>query len=103
MSKVTFGGGYDKIIEPHAEAKAKEMGRGSANIEDQFRSALALLEGFSVMYAPDAEKLKDAIDEQLSAFLYPSLLATESGIANATGEHRIKAYTLLQSFLSQLC
>lgn len=98
MSRVTFGGDFDKLIDPHAEAKAKEMGRGSPNIEDQFRSALALLEGLSVMYPPEAQKLKGLMDAQLSTFL-SSLLATERGIASATGEHRVKAHTLLQSFL----
>jgi len=98
MSKVKFDSGYDELIDKHADAKAKEMGRGGANIEDQFRSALALLEGFSVSSPKEAVALRTTMDAQLSAFL-SSLLATESGIANATGEHRVKAYTLLQSFL----
>src|ERR1700722_15072343 len=45
MSKVTFGTPYDAAIDQHADAGAKLMNRGAANIEDQFRSALAVLDG----------------------------------------------------------
>src|SRR4051812_17299237 len=36
MTKVTFGTTYDAAIDAHAEAGAKLMNRGPANIEDQF-------------------------------------------------------------------
>src|SRR5713226_5507371 len=60
MAKVTFGTDYDAAIDLHAEAGAKVMNRAPANIEDQFRSALALLEGLNVIDASEAEKLKAA-------------------------------------------
>ena len=69
MAKVTFGTGYDAAIDAHAEAGAKAMNRGPANIEDQFRSALAVLEGLAVIDAAKATELKTAMETQLSAFL----------------------------------
>lgn len=99
MTKVKFGTTFDAHIDAHADAAAKVMGRGAANIEDQFRSALAVLEGFSVVNIAEASQLKTAINAQLKAFL-ASLLATESGIAKGKDEeHRKQAESALQSFL----
>lgn len=99
MAKVKFGTAHDGAIDAHAESCAKTMGRGAANIEDQFRSALAVLEGFTVVDGAEAAKLKIAMDKQLKAFL-DSLLSTEGGIARGKDEvHRRKAENVLQSFL----
>ena len=49
MAKTTFGTTYDAAIDTHAQAGATAMKRGAANIEDQFRSALALLDGLGVI------------------------------------------------------
>jgi hypothetical protein len=99
MGKVTFGTSYDDRINAHAEISAKEMGRGSANIEDQFRSALAVLEGLRVLKPDAADKLKDLMDVQLKLFL-DSLLATEGSIAHGSDKDlRDKAENALQSFL----
>lgn len=99
MGKVKFGTSFDKAIDAHSTASAKTMGRGSPNIEDQLRSALAVLEGFKVVDLANATVVRTAIDKQLKAFL-SSLLATESGIANgADKDAREKAESLLQSFL----
>jgi len=99
MGKISLGTGYDTEIDAHAEAGAKSMGRGTANIEDQFRSAFAVLDGFAVINSIDAMLVKDALDTQLANFLQ-SLLKTESGIA--TGKDtasRVRAEAALQSFL----
>ncbi|MGO9269385.1 MAG: fibronectin-binding protein (FBP) [Terriglobia bacterium] len=99
MAKVTLGTVYDAAIDAHAEAGAIAMNRGPANIEDQFRSALAVLEGLAVTHPKRAAKLKAAMDAQLLAFL-ASLLKTESGIATGKDEPcREKAKAALQSFL----
>lgn len=99
MAKVKFGTAFDDAIDAHADRSAKTMGRGAANIEDQFRSALALLEGFTVQNSADAGKLKTAMDAQLKAFL-DSLLTTERGIAKGKDkDHRKVAKTALQSFM----
>jgi hypothetical protein len=99
MAKVKFGTAFDSAIDAHADSTAKTMGRGAANIEDQFRSALAVLEGFNVVNATDAGKLKTAMNIKLKAFLN-SILATESGITKGKDEeHRKRAEHTLQSFL----
>lgn len=99
MARIKFGTTYDDAIDTHADSSAKAMGRGTANIEDQFRSALAVLEGLSVLSRDKADDLKRAMDKQLKAFL-ESLLKTEGGISKGTDEgHREKAENVLQSFL----
>jgi hypothetical protein len=99
MGTVKFGTGYDPAINAHAEASAKAMNRGSANIEDQFRSAFAVLDGLEVINKADASALKTAIDKKLFEFL-TSILTTEQGIATGKDEDsRFKARTALQSFL----
>lgn len=99
MVKVKFGTKHDAAIDAHAEAGAKVMHRSPANIEDQFRSALALLEGLLVIDDAEAAKLKAAVDTQLSAFL-ASLLKSENGIVvgkDKVSRQRVQA--MLQSFL----
>ena len=99
MSKVTFGTSFDERIDAHAEAGAIAMKRGAANIEDQFRSALSLLDGLIVLDDSEATDLKIAMDRELAAFLV-SLLKTERGIAAGRDRHsRDKAAAVLQSFL----
>jgi SIR2-like domain len=99
MSRVTFGTVYDAAIDKHADAGAKLMNRGAANIEDQFRSALSVLDGLNVIDATAAFTVKTALDEQMSAFL-SSLLATETGIAAGKDKPaKQKAQADLQSFL----
>lgn len=99
MGKVKFGTSFDAAIDAHADTSAKVMGRGVANIEDQLRSAFAVLEGFNVVNTTDANTLKAAIDEQLKLFL-DSILTTERGIATGSDEqHRTNAENILQSFL----
>jgi hypothetical protein len=97
MSTVAFGTAYDKAIDAHATKSAASMGRGKPNIEDQFRSAIAVLEGLTVTDDSQAAKLKVAMDKQLKAFLN-SLLATERGIAlGSDPDHRAQAEGVLQS------
>jgi hypothetical protein len=99
MAKVAFGTPHDAAIDAHAQAAATTMKRGAANIEDQFRSALALLEGLGVVDKTAERILKDGIDAQMAGFL-ASLLKTESGIAaGADLASRITAQGVLQSFL----
>jgi len=99
MNKVAFGTDYDEKIDAHAEAAAQRMRRGDANIEDQFRSAIAVLEGLQVTDQGAATTLQTAMDAQLSSFL-SALLKTERDIAIATdSEAGDRAAALLQSFL----
>jgi hypothetical protein len=99
MAKVTFGTPHDAAIDAHAQAAATAMKRGTANIEDQFRSALALLDGLGVIDKGAEKILKDGIDAQMSGFL-TSLLKTESDIvAGKDLASRNTAQGVLQSFL----
>lgn len=99
MAKVTFGTSHDAAIDAHAQAGATAMKRGAANIEDQFRSALASLDGLRVIDKGAEKTLKDAIDAQMSTFLI-SLLKTEEGIlAGKDPESKNAAQVALQSFL----
>lgn len=99
MSKVKFGSKYDAQIDKNAAASAKQMNRGDFNIEDQFRSALAVYEGLLVIDETAAATLKGQLDSELLKFLQ-SLLATEQRIAKATSsDAQLAANSLLQSFL----
>lgn len=99
MGPVKFGSRYDAAIDAHADAGARAMNRGSANIEDQFRSVLALLEGLAIISPTSAAALKTRMDKQMSVFL-SSLLDTERGIATGKDEaSREVAESALQSFL----
>lgn len=98
MAKVTFGTEFDSQIDNYAESEAKIMGRGAANIEDQFRSALSVYEGLKIIDATKAVSLKTAMDSKLKEFL-DSLLLTEAGLVAATKEKRVSAESALQSFL----
>lgn len=99
MDKVKFGTKFDDAIDAHAERSAKAMGRGAANIEDQFRSALAVLEGLKVTDSVAADAFQTAIDAQLGVFL-ASLLATEQGIVTGKNKDlRDMAASAVQSFL----
>lgn len=99
MAKVTFGTPFDDAINRNADTVAKTMGRGEANIEDQFRSAMAVHEGLNVIDAPKAADIKTAIDAQLKAFL-DSILETERAIALASDKDRKRdSEQLLTSFL----
>ncbi|PAQ06727.1 SIR2 family protein [Mesorhizobium temperatum] len=99
MGKVSFGTTYDTAIDTHAQATATAMKRGAANIEDQFRSAFALLEGLGVIDKGAEKTLKRGIDTQMSSFL-ASLLKTETDIAVGKDlAAKNAAQGVLQSFL----
>lgn len=100
MDATPLGTTYDAAIDAHSLAGAKAMGRGSANVEDQFRTALALLEGLKIGWpaAKEREELEKALGIRMAAFL-ESLLATEAGIANAADGEWSAAVSALQSFL----
>src|SRR3984885_14512904 len=102
MSPVALESPYDTEIETHSRTTAERMGRGTPNIEDQFRSALALLEGLQILgdsVRQKSEALKQALDRHLLSFLQ-SVLASERGIADGTSPQAwITAVGHLQSFL----
>ena len=98
MAQVGLGSEYDPQISAHAKKSAAKMGRGTANIEDQFRSALSLLDGLAVIDDGAAETLKALLDSSFLVFLQ-NILATERGISEPDEKKKKKAEALLQSFL----
>jgi hypothetical protein len=99
MNTITFGTAYDSQINAHAAKVATAANRGDANIEDQIRSALALLEGLKVQNDAGADTVRDAINRVLLEFL-KSILAGERGLAvDAAPDDRELAELHLQSFL----
>ncbi len=98
MTKVAFGSEYDAQIDRYATSEAAMMGRGAANIEDQFRAALSVYEGLKIIDVAKATALKSAMDTQLRVFL-ESLLVTEAALINGDDVKRISAEGAVQSFL----
>lgn len=99
MDKVTFGTELDERIDQHAAESAKRMKRDVANLEDQLRSAFALLEGLDVLGDGRVPGLRAALNREIGGFL-SSLLTTEQRIANPGDDRaRNEAERTLQSFL----
>ncbi|MCO5093370.1 MULTISPECIES: SIR2 family protein [Alphaproteobacteria] len=98
MGKVVFGSEFDKQIDDFAANEAARMGRGAANIEDQFRAALSVYEGLKIIDMAKAATLKSAMDVQLRGFL-ESLLKTEAGLISGDPAKRVIAEGAVQSFL----
>lgn len=99
MSRIQLEGKHAGAIDTHAQASADRMKRGKANIEDQIRSALAVLEGLSVIDPGAGTDLKSSLDAGLSGFL-DSLLKSEAGIASPADQQTWeKTRNALESFL----
>lgn len=86
---------YAPAILKHATSSAAKMGRGSANIEDQLRSAIAVLNGLDIIDKEAASSVRADINAAMETFLF-SLLSTERGLEEAESA---PASALLQSFL----
>jgi hypothetical protein len=81
MALASIDAGLDTAIGDHARTAASKMGRGEPNIEDQFRSALALQAGLEVVADARAAGLKTGIAKALAAFAN-SIVGMERQIAN---------------------
>ncbi|VXD19622.1 SIR2 family protein [Marinoscillum sp. 108] len=68
MGRIEFTTHKDKI-KAWADKSAKEFGRGIPNIEDDFRSAIELLQGLKIQGTQDAITLEKEINEQLDKFI----------------------------------
>ena len=101
------GNGFDgcpnhEKVAAHAAKLAAEMGRGSANIEDNLSAALALLAGLKILESKDAAPWETAIDRVMRGFI-KDVLTTEKGILDGlekpSGGDGPLARELLVSFL----
>lgn len=107
MAPVEFPAEYAKQINAHAAASAKELGRGTPNIEDQIRAALALALGLRILgqseeaTATQGRKLSQAINDVLKHLLRSILEAEQNLKAKLEGDtdEGSAARRLLESFL----
>lgn len=95
MDRIEFENFKDKI-KSWADKSALEFGRGSANIEDDFRSAIELLQGLKIQGDADAEKLEKEINGQLDKFIR-NIIKTEKEF-NKSPKYQ-EALNVLKSFL----
>lgn len=87
---------YKKEIKEWADKSAKELGRGNANIEDDFRSAIELLQGLKIQDNGDADNLEKDINTQLDKFIR-NIIKTEKEFNKS--EKYQDALNILKSFL----
>jgi len=95
MDRIEFGI-YKKEINEWAEKSAEELGRGKANIEDDFRSAIELLQGLKIQGSADSVALEKEINIQLDKFIR-SIIKTEKEF-NQSKKYQ-EALNIFKSFL----
>lgn len=88
----------DGKIEAAAEQSAKQMGRGSANVEDRLRVAIAIRDGLELAGEARAQDVASAVEETLDV-LCRGITSCEAGILHGNSA----AKDLAVSFLSTLC
>ena len=91
---------YKDKIKKFASESAKKTGRGSSNIEDEFRIANELLHGLEIsgLDEDDTQVLNEVIKKNLKVFT-ENISNIENSIASAEIHKREKAFQLLVSFL----
>ena len=90
----------DKIKEK-ADKTAKKMNRGEANIEDDIRVTLELINGLKIIDDGRADALETELNTKLKEFISAILLTEESFYKKLLkGEdNSVKAFNLLKSFV----
>jgi hypothetical protein len=101
MAQVSIDPAFDVNINEAAVRSARAMGRGAANVEDQFRCAIALNDGLSVQGDGRQSQFATNLKRALAAF-GNSIISMEGNIAAAgllddADEERFEA--LLMDFL----
>ena len=95
MQRITFVTEKDKI-EKYANEEAKTMSRGSANFEDDLRTAIELLKGLRILGESKAEALESEVNKQMKALIL-NLMKNECNVLSA--EKGTEALALLKRFL----
>lgn len=111
MGTVTFGCKYEDKLQVHAKRSAERMDRGDPNLEDQLRSAQALIEGLSIVDVDETGKPGNLVAEWRVAYekvltqLGDSVVETERQIAEKLrknpGEDHSGLLTFLLSFANR--
>ncbi len=100
MDRVEFNT-FGEEIKNFAEKEAKDLNRGSANLEDDFRIAIELLQGLKIFNSDKAKELEKEINENLNKFI-KNVLKTEKKFYQkiiANDDKATKALKYLKSFL----
>lgn len=106
MATIKLESDFADRVMVHAGQTAKFTGRGEPNIEDEIKSAAALIAGLEVLGDRDgSEKLRLALNDVLTRFL-GSILETEGAIrtvleSDAGAEARSYLISFLLSFASR--
>ncbi|MDD4972087.1 MAG: SIR2 family protein [Paludibacter sp.] len=95
MGRIEFTEFKDEI-KTWAEETAIDLGRGSANIEDDFRTAIELLQGLKILKAEEVISLESEINLKLNEFIN-AIIKTENEFAKSA--KYIDALSVLKSFL----
>jgi hypothetical protein len=94
MDRIEFAE-YNNEIKNWADKSAKDLDRGKANIEDDFRTAIELLQGLKIQ-GIDGTKLDAEINEKLETFIR-NIIKTEREF-NESKKYQ-EALNVLKSFL----
>ncbi len=95
MQRAKFNVAGDKIKE-YANLEAERLGRGSANFEDDIRTAIELLQALRILASKKADELEREINEHLRQLIL-DILRNERDFINA--DKRELSLSLLKRFL----
>jgi hypothetical protein len=95
MGRISFTLFKDYINE-WSDESAKVLGRGIANIEDDFRTAIELLQGLMIVKDHQSEALEAEINSRLNSFIR-SIIKTENEFIKSTNYEDV--LSILKSFL----
>lgn len=101
MSRLALENGLSDKIKSKADETAKKMNRGEANIEDDIRIALELINGLKILDDGRHTELETELNTKLLAFI-KSILKTERDFLEkleTDDEKAILAFNLLKSFI----
>ncbi len=101
MSRLALTDGLRDKIKNKADATAKKMNRGAANIEDDIRIALELINGLKILDDERHTGLEAELNTELLAFIQAILKTERDFMAKlkADDEKGILAFNLLKSFI----
>ena len=101
MWRLTLEHDLKEKIKEKADKSAVVMNRGEANIEDDIRVSLELINGLEIIDDARAKTLKDELNLKLKSFI-TSILLTEREFAQKLSdneENALRAFNLLKSFI----
>src|SRR6185312_15397802 len=101
MDRLTLKNSLSEDIKTKADETAKKMNRGEANIEDDIRIALELINGLKIIDDPRHTELETELNSNLLTFI-KGILKTERDFLTKLENDKtegIFAFNLLKSFI----